>query len=140
MSMWVCTILLKDSLVIKNFMSIFYSYKKYVFDDLNSSFIQDHQVCETLGRADTQPHHHILSGKFCFCITPPHPHRHQHNLLPTHLHFQNDRHYQCQRIFREKTEFFRCLLYPNPVRHLFPFDHQKVMIRLSFFFLIRFVP
>ena len=62
-------------------------------------------------------------------------HRHQHDLLPTHIHFQNYRPHQCERIFRQKTEFFRCL----PFRNLFEaslqtvsvwsFDHRKVMIR-----------
>ena len=79
---------------------------------INSSFIQDHQGCETLGGAGTQPHHHFLCGNFCFCMTPTF-FIGISNLLSTHVHFQNYRHHQCQRIFRQKTEFLRCLLFGN---------------------------
>ena len=84
----------------------------YVAAMINSFSIQDNQGCESLG-AGTQPHHHFVSGNYCFCMTPSHPHRHQYNLLPTHLHFDNSRLHQCQRIFRQKIEFLRCLFFRN---------------------------
>ena len=136
------TILLKDPLVTRNFIPIFKSYGKYVFHlvtMINSSFIKDHHGCESLGGAVTQSHHHFHLTNFCFYITPSHPHLHHHDLLPTHVHFQNYRHHQCQRIFRQKTDFLKHLLFGNLFEvslqtiYVRSFDYQKVMVRLSSF-------
>ena len=56
MSIW---ILFKDSFVTKNFILIFESYTKYVFNIetiINSSVIYDHQEYEIFGRARTSNH------------------------------------------------------------------------------------
>ena len=68
-------------------------------------------------------------------MTSPHSHWHQHDLLSTHVHFQNYTHHQCQRIFRQKTEFSQCLLFGNLFEvslqtvSIWSFHHRKMMVR-----------
>ena len=59
---WLCTILLKVSVVTETFVPIFQGYRKYLFERttmIYSSVIQNHQGFNIL-RASTQPHNYFF--------------------------------------------------------------------------------
>ena len=138
-SVFVCTILLKDPFVTQSFIPIFQHYKNNVFHVatmINSSFSEDQQEYEkpVEGTRPTNPIITFSRATVVSGMIPPCPHRHQYDLLLTHLHFQNYQHHQCQRIFLQKTELLRCHLFGNlfkvslQVVSVCSFDHRKVTV------------
>ena len=116
--MWICTILLKDPFASKKFISISWSYRKYVFHVaimINSSSIRDHRWCATFGGGGgTQPNvsfsrRNFVSAWYHLTLIVISMVDCPHTFIFKIIGIINVK----TSIFSLKTEFLRCLLFGN---------------------------